>query len=418
MTGIIDIAITRRLDGCRICGNRDLVEFVTLKNIPMPEGHVSPDQFGGEFSMNLSLFWCPICSMVQTQHDLGLEDYYRNYHFNVSSSPLVKTYMKTFSQTLWNRFGLKHDHVVLEIGSGDGFQLSCFRDLGAKVMGIEPSNSLAISSRHLGVPVIEELFDPARTDQFPHEFRHAKVIFSQYTLDHLEDPAYFLKGIGSYLDPHEGIVVIEVHDFEKIFDRSEACLFTHEHTIYPSIVSLGKLFEASGFKLLDYNFLPAKKCRGNSLIAVAGTSLNPLPTIDLCLTPALEVLAKSDTYTDFAKTIKRSHQSLYDHVSMMKKNGRTVAGYGAAGRGVNTLVISGISDADIECVYDMNPHLQELLMPVSGVRVARPEQAFEDSPDEIIVFSYGYLKEIEEYFKEYIADGGVVTSLLDYLTPP
>ena len=106
MTGVVDIPTIRRHKKCRTCGGGKPIEFLTLENIPMPEGHVPPERFGEEFLMELPLFWCPACLMVQTQHDLDLSNYYKNYHFNVSSSDLIRTYMQTFSRALWDRFDL------------------------------------------------------------------------------------------------------------------------------------------------------------------------------------------------------------------------------------------------------------------------------------------------------------------------
>ena len=66
-----------------------------------------------------------------------------------------------------------------------------------------------------------------------------------------------------------GLVLIEVHDLDEIIERKEACLFCHEHTIYPSAASLAEMLRRAGLQPLSIELLDANVRRGNSLLMVA-----------------------------------------------------------------------------------------------------------------------------------------------------
>ena len=42
-----------------------------------------------------------------------------------------------------------------------------------------------------------------------------------YTFDHLPHPREFLAACHSILDPDHGLLVVEIHDLEKVVDRFE-----------------------------------------------------------------------------------------------------------------------------------------------------------------------------------------------------
>jgi hypothetical protein len=63
-------------------------------------------------------------------------------------------------------------------------------------------------------------------------------------------------------------VIIEVHDLDEIIARCEACLFCHEHTIYLSRLSMARLMERAGLRLVSVDLVPENERRGNSLLVV------------------------------------------------------------------------------------------------------------------------------------------------------
>src|SRR5207245_6276023 len=115
--------------------------------IPFTEHLVTAETLGTEFLADLDVYVCPECRAVQTQHDVVVDEYYREYRYAASLSPLVRRFMRKLAAAVRGRFGLRPGDGVIEIGSADGHQLSCFQELGFRVLGFEPSDDLARISR-------------------------------------------------------------------------------------------------------------------------------------------------------------------------------------------------------------------------------------------------------------------------------
>jgi SAM-dependent methyltransferase len=321
--------------------------------------------------------------------------------------------MHRLAEATMTRFGLGEGDVVLEIGSGDGAQLAAFKERGARVLGYEPASDLCRVSREAGVPVVELLFDETTVSEIPSDMRPAQAIVLTYTFDHLPEPRAFLDAVHAALDPERGVLVLEVHDFARTAERRETCLLEHEHSIYPTRDSLERLLEAAGFALLCDDLLPLSERRGNSLLVAAAPRTSPLARTRQAPTEDLSRFDRPETYREIAGDIAASRARLRAFAAEARAAGRTVGGYGAGGRGVMTLAFAGLDAGDLVCVADRNEHFHGLVLPKSHVPVVSPEALAAEAPDEIIVFSYGYLAEIREALAEATAAGSRIWSLLE-----
>src|SRR5205823_1777221 len=148
----------RHRDACRICGGRDLRRFFRHDAAPFTDEFVRAETAGSEFLAPVEVYWCAGCTTAQTLHDVEVGEYYRGYNYTVSTSAFALRFMERLAQVSWERFGLRPGDTVLEVGSGDGAQLLAYKELGARVVGYEPSDLLTRASREAGIPVIQTLF--------------------------------------------------------------------------------------------------------------------------------------------------------------------------------------------------------------------------------------------------------------------
>jgi len=220
-----DFLVKKEYSSCRICNSKELTNFFHVDKLPMPEGHVRSDET--EYVHDLDIFWCSDCGMVQTQIDLDLSDYYTDYAYTTGASSSVQNYMRQLANKIVTNYQLTSDSLVLEIGSGDGKQLSMFQNLGCNVLGVEPSKLLTDIAEKSGIETINSLFDTDCAELILRQKEVVDAIIIQYTFDHLQDPLVFLKNSNRMLSD-KGVLVIEVHDFKKIYERNEALLRLNE----------------------------------------------------------------------------------------------------------------------------------------------------------------------------------------------
>ena len=293
--------------GCRVCGSPNVPEFLDLGAAPFTDDFVTPESRGEEFVAPLKVAICRECWTAQTQHDVEVDEYYRDYNYSVAASPFAQRFMARLAQETLGRYASGPEARVLEVGSGDGAQLEQFQALGARVLGFEPSAELCATSRAAGVPVAECLFEAGTVGAIPADMRPADVVLLTYTFDHLPDPLPFLEAVGTVLDPSHGVLVIEVHDLEEIMRRRETCLFEHEHSVYLSRQSFRRLLERAGFVLLSTELLPARERRGNSLLVVAAPrATRHVPDAGA---PDIPELERWETYAGFGDAVAASHSA-------------------------------------------------------------------------------------------------------------
>jgi SAM-dependent methyltransferase len=371
-------------------------------------------RIGSEFVGQLNVYICESCGLSQTLHDMEQDKNYDDYQYSVSSSSFAQTFMRRLAEETYRRYDLEPGASVIEVGTADGSQLLEYQKLGARALGFEPSSHLAAIATSRGLTVAHQLFDDSAEHVIPKALIPASVVLLTYTFDHLPEPRKFLESIRRILDPTKGLLIIEVHDLQKIMERNEFCLFEHEHTTYYTAATLGQVLEKSGFRLIELDLVPERERRGNSLLAVAtlqGSKFDPHESLSDSETSASPPL----DYVGYGQRLGASLERLKEFVAERRGKIR-LAGYGAGGRGVITLAACA-QPGDFAYVADMNSAFHGLYTPVSHVPVVDPRQLHADPVDELLVFSFGYFEEIAAGLADLRAKGLRLTSLLDVLRP-
>jgi SAM-dependent methyltransferase len=410
------ITVTKRKQ-CRLCESPDLENFLTFENVPFFDDVVAVDRIGNEFNYPMNLYFCNSCKSVQTLHDVDIHEYYSSYQYVASNSLFIRQYMEMLAKEVCSRFGVKPGDAVIDIGAADGYMLSCFKNLGSRVLGYEAAENLALLARELDVPVLTRLFTAETVKEIPEDFKKVQVIILLHTFDHLTDPGPLLETVKEILDPERGVLILEVHDLQDIVSKRESALFGHEHATYLHIGSINRFLVRKGFKLLDYNFIDRRLMRGSSMLIAAGLegcNLSQKTPVDLA---TLEALDRLSTLREFNSSVARAYDNLRSYITSEKDNGRRLAGYGGWGRGVTTLAMAELDKSYLEFIVDKNPKLHGYFTPVTHLEIVSPTYVTRDRIDEIVVFNYAYLDEIRAAHSEFIAEGGIIRSVLEIMNP-
>lgn len=382
-------------ENCRICGQTDLEKILRLPDMPFTDAFVRPLDMGKEFLADIDVFLCSSCLTTQTLHDVDVSNYYEDYQYAVGESPFAARFMSNLaSLALSNYFDSARDVTVLEIGSGDGAQLAAFASHGASTLGYEPSSTLCHHAADRGIESIHGLFEPGSASSLPRPFDAPDIILLSYTLDHLPDPLDFLQTAKGLLEARDGILIAEIHDLEKIFDRAEYCLFEHEHSVYLTERSAADLCHRAGLEIIEFDLVPTEDRRANSLLfvaAVRGGARSEQPASPC----SNESFSKLEHYQSLQPRIDQSIRNLETFVEKCQAGGRSVAGYGAGGRGVMTMAAMK-NGHDFAYLADRSPKGTDLLVPKTHIPLVDLTQLASVPVDEIVVFSFGYMDEIRK----------------------
>lgn len=255
---------------CRCCQSQLSSPVVFLSNMPLTDDFIKVDNLNREeFLSDILIYECQSCGLVQNPADFDHERYYQDYQYSSGHSIFAKNFMRKYAQILINTFkdiNGRDPESVIEIGSGDGVQLQQFLDLGIpQVLGIEPSEYLANIAIDSGVSSLVDLFGAHSKEKVEMQF---DICLSSYTLDHVRNPIEYFETSYQLLNEN-GIIAFEIHNLDKIIERTEFSLFEHEHTIYLTPDDATRFLEQQGFEVILIDPIPYESVRGNSLILIA-----------------------------------------------------------------------------------------------------------------------------------------------------
>jgi SAM-dependent methyltransferase len=399
---------------CRICGSPSIQCFLRLPEMPFTDDFLHPEALGSEFRADIDVYICTLCFSAQTQHDVEVGGYYEDYQYSVGGSTTASRFMRILAENTASLYGgAMTQRKVLEVGSGDGEQLLAFKNTGCRVLGYEPSSVLCRVAEAKGIPTIQGLFSAESIHKLPDDFTEVDVVMLSYTFDHLPDPRAFTSAVRSILNKNSGLLIVEVHNLEKIIDRHEYCLFEHEHSVYLTEATVVQLCRLEGLAVINFNLVPEADRRANSLIFVATPIESKLATqvVDPS-TP--EQYNAVEYYSSIGSGIKSAIANLEAFVDRMTANGKSLAGYGAGGRGVMTLAAMN-NASKLRYLVDKKPKRSGLVAPKSGVRLVSIEELSTNPVDSILVFSFGYIDEIRREVGALGYHPGQFHSLFDVL---
>jgi hypothetical protein len=393
---------------CRVCGSAEMKRWVHLPQMPLTDDLRNEPAKNNVFLHDINVYICEKCDVSQTITQIDLGDYYLDYAYTVAGSNFANSFMDSLANAVYEKYQVPKDAIVIEVGSGDGKQLSYFKQKGAKVLGFEPSAVLCNRSEEIGVPVYQGLFTEESIKNVPQDFMNANVLLLTYTFDHIPTPIAFLEAAKKMIDPTNGLLIIEVHDLNKIVQRREYCLFEHEHFIYLTEETMKSVLNKTGFELLTTELLQESERRGNSLLIVAALRGSKYRSDN-----GNKVILPIN-YKDFNNEMALGIKRLDDFVESIVSQGKKIAGYGAGGRGVMTLAAME-SASKLSYVCDSNINFQDKYTPKSSVLIKSPEYLQVEPVDVLLVFSFGYINEICENVTQMTNTPKQIISMLEVL---
>ena len=297
------------------------------------------------------------------------------------------------------RFGLTGGSRVVEVASNDGYLLQYFAEAGVQVLGIDPSGDVAEAAAAKGVPTEVAFFGAATAESVRERFGKADLMAANNVLAHVPDLHDFVEGFARLLAP-EGAGSFE---FPHLLELIEGALFDtiyQEHYSYLSLVALEPVLGTHGLEIWDVEVLPT---HGGSLRVWFGHRGAHAPTSSVASVRERERIARLDSpagYGGFAERVRGLCDAAVRFLLDARRDGKSVAAYGAAAKGNTFLNTAGIRAGALNYVADRNDHKQGKLMPGSRIPIVGPDRIFADRPDYIVILPWNIRDEVVEQLGE------------------
>jgi len=380
---------------CRFCAAPLRLTFADLATSPLANSFLTEEQLQqGETFYPLHVFVCERCFLVQLEEFETPAGIFSDYVYFSSVSTSWVEHARAYVEGAIPRFGLGPESSVVEIASNDGYLLQWFVQAGVPVLGIEPAANVAAVAEEHGIPSLVEFFRSELATRLADERPRPDLIVGNNVLAHVPDINDFVGALSILLAPG-GTINIEFPHLLRLIEETQFDTIYHEHFSYLSLVAVDQVFAAHGLRLYDVEELPT---HGGSLRIYACHEDAPHETTErlaeLREREDASGLRELETYTSFGDRVRALKLELLEFLLRARAEGKSVAAYGAAAKGVTMVNYCGIRSDLVEYVADRSEHKQGLFMPGSRIPVHPPERLDETKPDYVLILAWNLKDEI------------------------
>ena len=390
------VAIEGHDPKCRFCQAQLRHSFVDLGMSPMCQTHITPEQLNCmEPFFPLHAWVCDQCFLVQLEEYVAPADIFTEYAYFSSYSDTWVEHAQRYAEEMIKRFGFNQKNLVVEIASNDGYLLQHFVKHGIPVLGIEPAANVAKVAIEKGIPSITKFFGRKTADEVASEKGKASLLLGNNVLAHVPDINDFVGGMKTLLAP-QGVITMEFPHLLQLMDQNQFDTIYHEHFSYLSFTTVETIFAAHGLTLFDVEELPT---HGGSLRiygrhADDEAKLVGDRVVALKAREAERGLSNLKTYTAFAEQVKETKRKILEMLIRIRREGKTIVGYGAPGKGNTLLNYCGIRTDFLDYTVDRSPYKQGKYTPGTHIPILDPETIRRTKPDYVFILPWNLKDEV------------------------
>jgi SAM-dependent methyltransferase len=381
---------------CRFCHAPLRHTFADLGSSPLCQRHLTPAQFNKmEPFYPLHAWVCEQCFLVQLEEYVMPGDIFSDYAYFSSYSDSWLAHAKAYTRLMGERFGIGKNSKVVEIASNDGYLLQYFAQAGVNVLGVEPAANVAKVAVERGIPSVVKFFGQKTAAEIAAEQGKADLLLGNNVLAHVPDINDFVAGMKILL-ADQGVITMEFPHLMRLMERNQFDTIYHEHFSYLSFSTVRTIFAAHGLTLFDVEEL---QTHGGSIRIYARHAADPSHAIDERVERMLQReqsagFGRVETYEKFDRQVKATKRKLLTFLIEAKEAGKSIAGYGAPGKGNTLLNYCGIRTDFLDYTVDRSPHKQGNFLPGSRIPIHAPEMIQQTCPDYLLILPWNLKEEI------------------------
>ncbi|GAA1920081.1 class I SAM-dependent methyltransferase [Nocardioides lentus] len=391
---------------CRLCSAELTHTFVDLGMSPPCETFLTADELdAGETFYPLHVRVCAECLLVQLPAYIPPDEIFSHYAYFSSYSDSWVRHAGAFVATAAERLGLDADSFVVEVASNDGYLLRHVAERGVRCLGIEPAANVAEAAVAAGVPTEVTFLGRATGADVAARHGRADLVVANNVFAHVPDIVDFTAGLRELL-ADDGTLTIEIPHLLRLIEGRAYDTIYHEHYSYVSLLTTQRVLATAGLTVVDVEELPS---HGGSLRTWSTpTEHAGEPSAAVAKVLADEEAAGLHTlegHAGFAAEVARVRDHLVSFLVDCSRRGRSVAAYGAPGKGNTLLNHAGVKRDQISFAVDRNPFKHGRFLPGTHIPVHDVDRLAAERPDYVVVMPWNLRAEISAQLS-YVADWG------------
>lgn len=400
----------RARQNCRFCNGTNLVKILDFGNVPLAGGFLKERDFAEEKFYPLDLSFCTDCCLVQVTNVVPADILFKNYFYFSSSIGTLVQHCAEFAKETVARF-LKNvlKPSVFEIGCNDGVLLKPFASMGVRAVGVDPATNVVNSITARDITVINDFFTEKVAGRIRDKHGPFDAIVSSYSFAHIDDMRDVMKGVKTLLKDN-GVFIFEVYYLGTLIDEMQYDMIYHEHMSYYSLRSLVLFLKQFGMEIFDVKFTPGVRSGAVRFYAknIGGREEKLTTAFNNMMKYEKEKgFDKVETYLDYAGKVRGTKEELLKVLDNLKKEGATIIGYGASGRGTTIMNYCGIDGRYLDYVVDDAPAKHGFFTPGTHVPIYPWEHTKQTKfPHYALLFAWSFINEVRKRREDYLRAGG------------
>jgi hypothetical protein len=357
---------------CRLCGAGLTRTFVDLGMSPLCESYIPAEKLDAPESFYpLNVRICESCLLVQLPAYVSGEHIFSDYAYFSSYSDSWVAHAKRYADAMTDRLGLGPHSLVTEVASNDGYLLQHFV---ARDIPVGPGTGRDVASR----------------------YGQADLVAGNNVFAHVPDIRGFAAGLRA-LVKDTGLVTLEFPHLLRLIERRQYDTIYHEHFSYLSLLTSSRALASAGLRVVDVDEL---ETHGGSLRVYARpeeSAGEPAAGVKAVLAAEEEAgLHTLAGHEGFAGQVLQIKADLVEFLIKAARRGKSVAGYGAPGKGNTLLNHCGIRGDLLSYTVDRSPVKQGMFLPGTHIPIYAPDRLAETRPDYILVLPWNLREEISQ----------------------
>ena len=400
-------ATCHRRPDCRLCGSTDLADAFKLTPTPLANAFVSrPRLAEADPVYPLEVALCRSCGHVQLRDVVEPGALFENYLYVSGTSPSFVQHFECYANDLARRYRPAPGSLIVDVGSNDGTLLRFFKDLGFRVLGIDPAREIARAASQAGIETLPGFLTPELAARIVRERGQCALVTANNVFAHVDDIASFLRSIRTLLSP-EGLFAFEVSYLADVYEK---CLFDtvyHEHLDYHSVAPLVPFFAREGMELIHVDRVATHggSIRGIVQHVRAGRPVDR-SVAELIAHERSLGLDREPAFAEYSRRIGRVKAELADLLGRLRAEGATVAGYGAPAKATTLMYHLGVGPEAVGFIVDDSPYKQDLYTPGMHIPVLPPSELAARKPDVLLILAWNFADAIIAKSQTFLREGG------------
>lgn len=395
---------------CSFCDSKRLGLVMDFGEVGLAGAFLKPEQFAAERTFPMRLHFCQDCHAVQVTDKIPPDVMFQNYFYFSSSIGTLRDHFAQYAAEVTERFLDPAKATVLEFGCNDGVLLRPLADQGIRtVIGVDPASNVVATIDDIRIKVVNSYFTEEIADKIVADYGHVDLIMANNVYAHIPDIQGTTRAVAAALQP-DGVFAFEVHYLGKVIDGMQYDMIYHEHLYYYSLLSAMNHLARYDMMVFDIKPIPihAGSIRFYACKKGSRHSVSVSPAVK-----ALEAEERArgfdryETFLEFSNTVAAHRAKLIELLIDLRRQGHSIAGYGASGRANTIIQYCGINHDHLDYMIDDAPAKAGYYTPKSHFEIF-PGSILEggNAPDYLLIFAWSFFDEIRKRNADYLAKGG------------